>query len=332
MTGRAPAAPRGGSLREAMGSRRAAPEAGALSPEEKRKRKEARIRKRVDEAHRRVSEGITALRDTDEFRDYLRTISRFHRYSFMNNLLIRSQRPDATMVASESAWKKMGRTLRTHGDDGQMLPREERRPIHIFTPRTFLKTLVDEQTGEETKVRMVNPRSFGTASVYDISQTEGKEIAQAPRAVALEGSSQEAEEMIQTLAAWCRSRKIRFGAEPGVAGGARSTGDTITIDSALPHNQRGLLFARETARAALLGQPELWRKLSGEERALAVEGAAFAIAAGFGLEAEGATFPTMAAVADDRKSLERALGAIQKATHAVLGDADAGQRSSGTAD
>lgn len=302
-----------------MGGRRPSAESGALSPEEKRKRKEARIRKRVDEAHRRVEQGIAALRDTSEFRAYLRTIGRFHRYSFMNNLLIRSQRPDATMVASESAWKKMGRTLRTVDENGQALPRPERRPIHIFTPRTFIKTVVDPDTGEEEKVRMVNPRAFGTASVYDVSQTEGKPIAEAPKAVALDGESPEAEEMIQALAGWCRAHQIQFGAESGVAGGAISAAGRITIDSDLPHNQRGLLFARETARLALLEQTDLWGKLSGDERTLAVEGAAFAIASGFGLEAEEATFPTMATIADDRKSLERALGAIQKVTHAVLG-------------
>lgn len=306
-------------MRDALSGRRSAPEPGALSPEEKRKRKEARIRKRVDDAHKRVAAGITALQDSDEFRAYLRTIARFHRYSFMNNLLIRSQRPDATMVASESAWKKLGRTLRTTDDAGDPLPRAERRPIHIFTPRTFVRKETDPETGEEKTIRMVNPRSFGTASVYDVTQTEGKPIAEAPRASTLKGESAEAEGMIQELATWCRGRNISFKAEPGVEGGGVYRDGAILIDSDLPHNQRGLLFARETARAALLAQGQLWTKLSPDERSLAVEGAAYAIASGFGLEAESATFPTMALVSTERRSLERALGAIQKATHAVLG-------------
>lgn len=318
-TGRAATPPRPASMQDAMRGRRSGTEtAGGLSPQEKRKRKEARIRKRVEEAHQRVSAGIVALRDAEEFKAYLRTLSRFHRYSFMNNLLIRSQRPDATMVASESAWKRMGRSLRTTDENGATLPRAERRPIHIFTPRTFIKTVIGDD-GEEEKIRMVNPRAFGTASVYDISQTEGKPLPQAPQAQALEGESAEAEEMIQALASWCRSNKIPFRAESGIDG-AQTAGDgSILIDADLPHNQRGLLFARETARAALSAQTETWSKLSGDERALAVEGASYAIAAGFGVEAESATFPTMVLLADDRKGLERSLAAIQKATHAVLG-------------
>lgn len=293
--------------------------APALTETEKKARKAARIKKRVAEAQDRITAGVEAIRSSEDFRSYLRCLGRFHRYSAFNNFLIHDQFPDATKVASESSWKAAGRTL---------LADQARHPIRILAPSFFMTTETDEETGEEVKVRHANPHRFVTANVYDISQTEGKDIVEAPPEVAtLEGESDEAEDVVRTIADWCRKQKIAFRAEAGVPGGSKLVdGNTILIDQDLPHAQRALLFAQEAARAALVLDPKLYGSLEPVERELALQGASYAIAEGCGLDAGEAVFPAMARIAapgrtlerDERKSLDKALGAIQKITHRVL--------------
>lgn len=285
---------------------------------EKQARKQARIKKRVDEARAQIASGIEAVRESDGMRAYLTALSRFHRYSANNNMLIHAQFPSAERVASETAWKKLGRTI---------ISDQARHPIRILAPSFFIKTEVDEDTGEERKVRMNLPHRYTTSNVYDISQTEGKDLPPEPETERLEGSSDEAQDLVHTIARWCRQAQIRFRAEAGVEGGSRFDGDTILIDKDLPHNQRALLFAEEAARAAMTKEPALFSTFSGAERELCLQGAAFSIAKGCGLDADKATFPAMAKIAagedpltaDQRKSIERALKGVQVITHRVLG-------------
>lgn len=285
---------------------------------EKQARKQARIKKRVDEARARIHSGIEAVREDANMRAYLTALSRFHRYSANNNMLIHSQFPGAEQVASETAWKKLGRTI---------VPDQSRHPIRILAPSFFIKTEVDEDTGEEKKVRMNLPHRFTTSNVYDISQTEGKGLPPEPGVERLEGSSDEAEDLVQTIASWCRQAQVKFRAEPGVEGGSRFDGDTILIDKNLPHTQRALLFAQEAARAAMVKDPETFNALSPAERELCLQGSAYAIAEGCGLDAGAATFPAMVKIAagtdplsvDQRKSIEKALRGVQAITHRVLG-------------
>lgn len=59
-----------------------------------------------------LEEKIKAFRTTDEFLDFVKAMSRFHRYSFYNQVLIWSQKPDAKKVAGFRTWKKFGRYVK----------------------------------------------------------------------------------------------------------------------------------------------------------------------------------------------------------------------------
>ena len=102
---------------------------------------------------------IQAVFENDEaFKDFLKTMSRFHRYSANNCLLIWSQRPDATRVASFSTWRSMNRIVR-----------KNQKGIRILCPHSFKVT--NETTGEEeTKV------GWHTGYCWDISQTYGEDL------------------------------------------------------------------------------------------------------------------------------------------------------------
>ena len=120
----------------------------------------------VTEIMDQLEKGVTELFESDRFKAYLACMSKFHNYSLNNTLLIAMQRPDATLVAGFNAWKfKHGRTVK-RGEKG----------IRILAPYTYK---VDAETGKEPEsedAKTVERTGFKPTSVFDISQTEGKEL------------------------------------------------------------------------------------------------------------------------------------------------------------
>ena len=113
---------------------------------------------RLKEITDRLEQGVTELFDSDRYKEYLRVMARFHRYSFNNTLLIAMQCPDATKLAPFQIWKTLGRHVRK-GEKG----------IKIIVPTPYKKVI--EDNGEEKEVLVP---FFKVGSTYDLSQTEGK--------------------------------------------------------------------------------------------------------------------------------------------------------------
>ncbi len=88
-------------------------------------------KEKVKELTEKLHEGIKNLFESDRYRDYLKTMAKFHNYSFNNSLLIWAQRPDASAVAGYRAWQtKFGRTVNP-GSKG----------IMIYEPASYKRTL-----------------------------------------------------------------------------------------------------------------------------------------------------------------------------------------------
>jgi len=101
------------------------------------------------------------------FQAWLKSAARFHKYSAGNALLIAFQRRDATRVAGYRKWQTMGRQVRK-GEKG----------ISILAPVPLLSDHTDDDTGDTRKVQ-VGVR-FRGATVFDISQTDGDPLPDAP--------------------------------------------------------------------------------------------------------------------------------------------------------
>lgn len=117
-----------------------------------------------------LEERIAGLGEDRQWQNYLQTMSKFHHYSMANQLLIQAQRPGATMVAGFNRWKEMGR----HVVKGE-------RAITIYAPRTVSQILEDANgnpvLGEDGKPKRVKKVvGFSTASVFDVSQTDGEAL------------------------------------------------------------------------------------------------------------------------------------------------------------
>ena len=155
-----------------------------------------RMREIVDS----IENGIKELFESDKYRQYLSTMSRFHRYSVNNTMLIYMQRPDATHVAGFNKWRdQFGRNV-LKGEKG----------IRIIAPTPYKKKVEEIKTDPETNAPMLDADGkaiieekeiripmFKVVSVFDVSQTSGKPLPQL--AADLSGNVQQYEVFMEAL-------------------------------------------------------------------------------------------------------------------------------------
>ena len=119
------------------------------------------------------------LFNSDSYRNYLSTMSKFHNYSFNNTLLIAMQKPDATLVAGYKAWQK---NFERHVNKGEKAIRilapapykikEERDKIDPVTQ----ELLLDKDGNPQKEEVEITIPAFRAVSVFDVAQTDGKPI------------------------------------------------------------------------------------------------------------------------------------------------------------
>ena len=138
-------------------------------------------KERIKEITAGIEKGIMELFESDRYRNYLTTMSRFHKYSLNNVMLIHAQRPNATLVAGFSKWKNsFGRHVKK-GEKG----------IQILAPTPYKIKVDKEKLDPDTKLPMLDDEGkpiteekevtipmFKVVSVFDVAQTEGKPLPQ----------------------------------------------------------------------------------------------------------------------------------------------------------
>ena len=127
----------------------------------------------------RLEQGITELFESERYKEYLRVMSKFHNYSFNNTLLIAMQKPDASLVAGFSAWKNnFGRNV-MKGQKGIKIiapsPYKIKQEMQKIDPHTQ-KPVIGKDGKPVTEEKEVTIPAYKVVSVFDVSQTEGKEL------------------------------------------------------------------------------------------------------------------------------------------------------------
>ena len=134
---------------------------------------------KVKEITDKLEAGIQALFESEAFKNYLKTLSKFHDYSLNNTILIAMQKPDATLVAGYTAWQKnFGRQVQK-GETG----------IRILAPTPYKKQMEVDRVDPVTQQPVLNPDgstakdlkeimvpAFKVVNVFDVSQTDGKPL------------------------------------------------------------------------------------------------------------------------------------------------------------
>ena len=136
-------------------------------------------KQRVQELTDKLEQGLQDLFNSDSYRNYLSTMSKFHNYSFNNTLLIAMQKPDATLVAGFKAWHKNFDRHVKKGEKGIRILapapykiKEERDKIDPVTQ----ELLLDKDGNPQKEEVEITIPAFRAVSVFDVAQTDGKPI------------------------------------------------------------------------------------------------------------------------------------------------------------
>lgn len=133
----------------------------------------------VREITERLEQGIKDLFESEKYKEYLCTMSKFYNYSFRNTVLIAMQRPDATYVAGYNSWKKnFDRQVKAQEHGIKILapaPYKVQREQTKLDPVTQKPVLDADGKPVKEVVETTHP-AFKVVTVFDVSQTEGKEL------------------------------------------------------------------------------------------------------------------------------------------------------------
>ena len=209
-------------------------------------------KERIKEITAGIEKGIMELFESDRYRKYLSTMSRFHKYSLNNVMLIHSQRPEATLVAGFNRWKNsFGRHVKKGEKGIQILaptPYKIKVEKEKLDPDTKLP-VIDENGEPVTEEKEVSIPMFKVVSVFDVSQTEGKPLP--VLAFSLSGAVEHYEEFMEALK---RTSTVPLKIEhtdKNVDGFFDLTNQSITIQAGMSEVQTVCAAIHEIAHSRL---------------------------------------------------------------------------------
>ena len=127
----------------------------------------------------KLEDGLKAVFDSDNYKNYLNTMSKFHNYSINNTLLINQQKPDATLVAGFNSWAHNFERHVKKGEKGIKIiapaPYYIKKEKQVIDPKTGEGVLNPDGTPKMAEVEVKIP-AFKVSYVYDVSQTYGKDL------------------------------------------------------------------------------------------------------------------------------------------------------------
>lgn len=207
-----------------------------------------------------------AAKQSDIFRSWLSTLSRFHRYSFGNCILIWAQAPNATRIAGFQTWKSLGRNVKK-GEKG----------IRILAP--IVRKMEEEIDG---KTEMTpRPVGFRSVAVFDYAQTEGPDLPEL-ECNATEGGEELLPKLEQSAA--CLNITLVYKQIKSGAYGL-SKGGLIEVEESLDTPARCGVLAHELAHEVLEHKARI-KETTKQQRELEAESVAYAVLAHFGMRLE----------------------------------------------
>ena len=281
-----------------------------------------------------IEQGIKDLFESEKYKQYLRTMSRFHRYSFNNTLLIAMQRPDATHIAGFSSWRnQFGRHVRK-GEKGIQIiaPTPYKKKIDAVKLDPDTKTPVLDQNGnaimEEIEIKIP---MFRVVSVFDVSQTEGKPL---PEVVSdLTGNVQQYDTFMEAL---YRASPVPVSIEPitpSTDGYFSLTEQAITIRAGMSEVQTVCATVHEIAHAKLHNyamantqseQSEETPKKDKRTKEVEAESIAYAVCQYYGIETAENSFGYIAGWSKGKElaELRASLETINQTASELITDID----------
>ena len=209
-------------------------------------------RERLQEITAGIEQGIKELFESEKYMRYLSVMSKFHRYSVNNTMLIYMQRPDATLVAGFNKWKNQFERHVKKGEHG----------ITIIAPTPYKKKIEEMKRDPDTHAPILDADGkavmeekeieipmFRPVKVFDVSQTDGKPLPEL--ASSLSGTVPHYEAFMEALR---RSAPVPIEFEPmaeNMDGYFSSDQQRIAIREGMSEVQTVSAAVHETAHSKL---------------------------------------------------------------------------------
>ena len=294
-------------------------------------------RERLQQITAGIEQGIKELFESEKYMRYLSVMSRFHRYSVNNTMLIYMQKPDATLVAGYNKWKNQFERHVKKGEHG----------ITIIAPTPFKKKIEEQKLDPDTKApildaegkavmeeREVEIPMFRPVKVFDVSQTDGKPLPEL--ASSLSGNVQNYEAFMEALR---RSAPVPLSVEPMAANMdgyfspdqqriaiRAGMSEVQTVSAAVHEIAHSKLhnYAKAQEEAARAGDKEPPKKKDRNTEEVEAESISYAVCQYFGIQTGENSFGYIANWSQGKElpELRASLETINKAAGELIADID----------
>jgi len=262
--------------------------------------------RKIDEVLKRLKEGVNDIQESDNFKQFLLTMSKFHDYSIGNLILIMMQKPEATRVAGFKTWKDLGRWVKK-GEKGIAIL------APCLSPKGQKPEPKEDENGEEEIE--VSPIYFKVVHVFDISQTDG-ELLPEFEVPTLTGEANE--ELFERIMSLTRAQRldVSFESRPNQDPAIKGTysGKSIWVS---PEESRAQQLKTLLHEVAHYYSESVFRIPRRDAETIA-ESVAFTVGAHFGFDSGVRSFSYVALWAEDKKVLEANLTAIRKVSAKIF--------------
>jgi len=284
-------------------------------------------KQKVQEITDKLEQGLKELFDSEKYKNYLSTMSKFHHYSFNNTMLIAMQKPDATLVAGFQAWKK---NFERHVNMGE-------RGIKILAPAPYKikeerdkedpitgKPILDELGMPQKEEVEVTIPAFRVVTVFDVSQTDGKPIPEL-EAKELMASVERYEDFVKAIT-FVAPVPIGFEDIPGNSKGFyHLTDKRIAIQEGMSESQtlktmihevaHSILHAKDVNNKDMAEQPK-----DSRTKEVEAESVAYTVCQHFGVDTSDYSFGYIAGWSSgkDMKELKSSLDTIRKTASELI--------------
>ena len=294
-------------------------------------------RERLQQITAGIEQGIKELFESEKYMRYLSVMSRFHRYSVNNTMLIYMQKPDATLVAGYNKWKNQFERHVKRGEHG----------ITIIAPTPFKKKIEEQKLDPDTKApildaegkavmeeREVEIPMFRPVKVFDVSQTDGKPLPEL--ASTLSGSVQNYEAFMEALR---RSAPVPLSVESMAAkmdgyfspdqqriAIREGMSEVQTVSAAVHEIAHSKLhnYAKAQEEAARAGDKEPPKKKDRNTEEVEAESISYAVCQYYGIQTGENSFGYIATWSQGKElpELRASLETINKAAGELIADID----------
>ena len=294
-------------------------------------------RERLQQITAGIEQGIKELFESEKYMRYLSVMSRFHRYSVNNTMLIYMQKPDATLVAGYNKWKNQFERHVKRGEHG----------ITIIAPTPFKKKIEEQKLDPDTKAPILDAEGkavmeekeieipmFRPVKVFDVSQTDGKPLPEL--ASSLSGNVQNYEAFMEALR---RSAPVPLSVEPMAANMdgyfspdqqriaiRAGMSEVQTVSAAVHEIAHSKLhnYAKAQEEAARAGDKEPPKKKDRNTEEVEAESISYAVCQYYGIQTGENSFGYIANWSQGKElpELRASLETINKAAGELIADID----------